>query len=218
MAYNKDNYEDGRLTQKQERFCQEIASGKSQREAYRIAYPNSEHYLENTVDSRASVLMKNKKVIKRLDELRDKMNHKIEWNRTRALNEINYVLEMNKKDMARIEDAYQNEIDMLEGKILQITASISECKDMKQVITKTKEVQDISEKIAKLKKQKRVNSTNINGILNATKILNRMYGLDITKVEVTTSDAERDNMKSLSKEELKALAYANINTRNAEQS
>lgn len=218
MAYNKDNYEERRLTAKQEKFCQEIASGATQREAMLKAYPSRKNWTQQSLDVAASQLMNNKLIIRRLSELRASTEKKVIWNRTRALNEINYVLEMNKKDMARIQDAYQDEIDMLEGKILQITASIAECKDMKQVIAKTKEVQDISEKIAKLKKQKRVNSTNINGILNATKILNRMYGLDITKVEVTTTDTERDNMKSLSKEELKALAYANINTRNPEQS
>lgn len=206
------------LTAKQEKFCQEIANGKTQRQAMLVAYPSRGSWTNESLDVCACNLMKNNKVKLRIEELRSRMEQKIEWNRTRALNEINYVLEMNKKDMARIQDAYQDEIDMLEGKILQITSSIAECKDMKQVIAKTKEVQDISEKIAKLKKQKRVNSTNINGILNATKILNRMYGLDITKVEVTTTDTERDNMKSLSKEELKALAYANINTRNTEQS
>ncbi len=207
-----------RLTAARERFCQEIACGKTQREAMLIAYPARKNWTQQSIDVAASQLIDNKLIITRIAELRARTEKEVIWNRTRALNEINYVLEMNKKDMARIEDACQNEIDALEARILQITSSISECKDMEQVIAKTKEVQDISEKIAKLKKQKRVNSTNINGILNAAKILNRMYGLDITKVEVTTTDTERDNMKSLSKEELKALAYANINTGNTEQS
>ena len=53
MAYNKDNYENNRLTPKQEKFVEEIAKGKTQRQAYLVAYPNSKNYKENTIDSRA---------------------------------------------------------------------------------------------------------------------------------------------------------------------
>lgn len=38
-----------------------------------------------------------------------------------------------------------------------------------------------------------------------------MFGYDITKVEINPKDEERENMKALSVEELKALAYANSN-------
>ena len=38
MAYNKDNYDNQRLTPKQEIFVEEIAKGKSQYEAYTTAY------------------------------------------------------------------------------------------------------------------------------------------------------------------------------------
>lgn len=38
-----------------------------------------------------------------------------------------------------------------------------------------------------------------------------MQGYDITKVEIQATDEERENMKALTKEELKAIAYANSN-------
>lgn len=56
------------------------------------------------------------------------------------------------------------------------------------------------------------------GILNAAKVLNRMYGYDITKVEIQTEDSERENMKELSVEELRAIAYANLNRNNTAKS
>lgn len=70
MAYNKDNYDENRLTPKQELFVDNILEGKTQYEAYITAYPKAKNWLRNTVDSRASVLMNNKKIIKRLMELR----------------------------------------------------------------------------------------------------------------------------------------------------
>lgn len=57
-----------------------------------------------------------------------------------------------------------------------------------------------------------MNGTNTRGILEASKILNRMYGLDITKVEIKEPDSTREYAKQLSLEELRAIAYANRNT------
>lgn len=58
------------LTQKQEIFCQEIIKGKSQRQAYIKAYPNSAKWKENAIDSNASTLYKSTKVKQRLEELK----------------------------------------------------------------------------------------------------------------------------------------------------
>lgn len=57
------------LTSKQEKFAQEIASGKSQAEAYRTAY-DAKNMSANTIHSKASILMSNDKVRARVDEIR----------------------------------------------------------------------------------------------------------------------------------------------------
>jgi hypothetical protein len=54
-----------------ERFAQGMAQGLSQRKAYREAFPNSKKWKDNTVDSRASELCKDSKILGRLQELRD---------------------------------------------------------------------------------------------------------------------------------------------------
>lgn len=210
MAYNKDNYENNRLTPKQEKFVEEIAKGKTQRQAYLVAYPNSKNYKENTIDSRASVLMKNKKVIKRLNELKQSTEKKVEWTRKKALETINYVMEMNQKDIERINEAFNTEIDLKEAKILELGQEMAQCQSIKELANLSKRMQNLTEEIAKLKKQRRTSGTNVRGIYEGAKLLNRMFGFDITKVEITQDDEERNNMKALSKEELKAIAYANI--------
>lgn len=64
---------DVKLTQKQEKFVQELIKGKSQRQAYRAAYPNSKKWKDNVVDVKASELLKNGKVSVRYNELRGKV-------------------------------------------------------------------------------------------------------------------------------------------------
>jgi len=57
------------LTAKQELFCEEVVSGKTQAEAYRIAY-SAQDMKDKTIWSKASELMTNGKVMARLEELR----------------------------------------------------------------------------------------------------------------------------------------------------
>lgn len=205
MAYNKDNYENNRLTPKQEKFVEEIAKGKTQRQAYLVAYPNSKNYKENTIDSRASVLMKNKKVVKRLNELKQSTEKKVEWTRKKALETINYVMDMNKKEIERINEAFNTEIDLKEVKILELGQEMAQCTSIKELANLSKRMQNLTEEIAKLKKQRRTSRTNVHGIYEGAKILNRMFGYDITKVEINQVDEEREEMEKLTAEELKEL-------------
>ena len=61
------------LTDKQERFVQELLKGKSQREAFKIAYPNSGKWKDNVVDVKASELLRVGKVSVRYNELHDRL-------------------------------------------------------------------------------------------------------------------------------------------------
>jgi hypothetical protein len=65
------------LTQKQELFCQAIFKGMTQHDAYITAYDVRPGTLANTIDSNASQLMDDTKVIQRLNELRDRIESKI---------------------------------------------------------------------------------------------------------------------------------------------
>lgn len=52
-----------------EKFAQLVASGESQRAAYRVAYPSAEKWKDEVVDVKASELRKNGKVSVRIEEL-----------------------------------------------------------------------------------------------------------------------------------------------------
>lgn len=62
-----------KLTANQEKFVQELIKGKSQREAYRIAYPRSVNWKDEVVDVKASELLKNGKVLVRYNEINDRL-------------------------------------------------------------------------------------------------------------------------------------------------
>lgn len=53
-------------------FAQEVAKGVSQRKAYRVAFPNSLKWKDETVDSKASVLANSDKVLERINEIKEK--------------------------------------------------------------------------------------------------------------------------------------------------
>lgn len=68
------------LTAKQEAFCQGIADGLGQAEAYRAAY-DAEDMKENSVYVQASKLMKNPKITQRIAELKSQVQEKQLWSR-----------------------------------------------------------------------------------------------------------------------------------------
>ena len=210
MAYNKDNYENQRLTPKQEKFVEEILKGKTQYEAYRIAYPTSVNWTRNSVDVRASNLMDNSKIKLRLEEAGYKQEKKILWTRQKALETINYVMDMNKKDMERIDRAYEDEIQLLNAQIMELSQQMTQETDPRKIYGIAKGMQELTAEIALRNKQRRTNSTNARGIYEGAKILNRMFGYDITKVEISNEDTERDEMEKLTAEELRGI-LANVN-------
>ena len=139
----------------------------------------------------------------RIEELRKKDIAKVEWTRQRALNEINYVLDMNKKDMERIAEAYQQDLDRKDYELQQWVQLLTvDNVDTQQVKA---HINQLLDEMSDIRKRRRVNAVNTNGILNAARTLNRMYGFDITKVEINQEDEERNEMEKLTAEELKQL-------------
>lgn len=215
MAYNKDNYENQRLTPKQEKFVEEILKGKTQYEAYINAYPRAKNWQRQAVDVNASQLMNDTKIKLRLEEYGYKQEKKILWTRQKALETINYVMDMNKKDMERIDRAYEDEIQLLNAQIMELSQQMTQETDPRKIYNIAKGMQELTAEIALRNKQRRTNSTNARGIYEGAKILNRMFGYDITKVEISNEDSERDEMEKLTAEELRSI-LANVNKENTE--
>jgi phage terminase small subunit len=79
-----------KLTAKQEKFCQSIASGMNQTEAYRAAY-STKNMLDKTIWERASIVAQTDKVKARIRNLQAELAAQQLWSRAesaRVLREI----------------------------------------------------------------------------------------------------------------------------------
>ncbi len=90
------------LTTKQEKFVRGLVSGLSQRKAYRAAYPSSEKWKDEAVDSKACNLLKVAKVKARYDELREKAENAAIMTRAQRMITLSDIAQFSKKDDSRI--------------------------------------------------------------------------------------------------------------------
>jgi len=72
------------LTAKQEKFCQSIADGMNQSDAYRAAY-SAGRMKPETVQNNAYNLLKNSEVAARVGELKDALANKALWTREQSV-------------------------------------------------------------------------------------------------------------------------------------
>lgn len=73
-----------KLTAKQEAFCQAIADGLGQADAYRAAY-DAGNMKENSVYVQSSKLMKSPKIAQRVSDLRSEVQEKQLWSREMSI-------------------------------------------------------------------------------------------------------------------------------------
>jgi len=77
-----------KLNVRQEQFVQELAKGKTQRQAYLLAYPSSKKWKPETVDVKASLLANQDKVLVRLEELRREIEEENKISRKKIIDEL----------------------------------------------------------------------------------------------------------------------------------
>lgn len=87
-----------KLTSKQEKFAQEVASGKSQSDAYRVAY-NAFNMAAETICSKASILMTKGNIRARVDEIRAPAVEAAQVTLEAHLQDLLELREQAKKDM-----------------------------------------------------------------------------------------------------------------------
>lgn len=93
-----------RLTDRQEKFVQLLISGKSQREAYKIAYPRSQKWKPNSIDRQASVIFNRPKVLQRYTQLKKEREEAYKeasvWDMIEAANKLKWLLSEASADIA----------------------------------------------------------------------------------------------------------------------
>jgi hypothetical protein len=164
MARSK--YLDDRLTKAQEIFVQELLKGNTQRQAYLKAYPSKKNWKVSSLDSNASVLFKQVKVRHRYDELLNEMREieteKTRWTREQSIETLRYIIDVNKKDLERIDRAAEEELELLHRMMIE---------DPERATSYIKEV-------LKQRKARRASQVNNKGITDAVAELNKMQGFN----------------------------------------
>ena len=95
-----------KLTPKQEKFVQGLVSGLSQRQAYKEAYPNARKWNDNSVDSRASNLFKNDKVLTRYNEIMNEHKEKALWTREEAVEALKWLYKQSVTSIEEHDEGY----------------------------------------------------------------------------------------------------------------
>ena len=100
------------LTPKQEKFAQEVASGKSQADAYRAAF-DCKRSKPQTVIENASRLMADSNVSARVHELKAQLSEKALWSREDSVNALLSVIQ--NPDKQRDVVAAVKELNLMHG-------------------------------------------------------------------------------------------------------
>lgn len=129
---------DVKLTQKQEKYVQELIKGKSQREAYKASY-NAKKMSDNSIDREASLLLKNPKVSQRFNELRGRVIKRTEEKAIITAEEIiQGIADIAKDDISNYLDFSMKEVTLgvIDGEVIKEDRITVDIKDSKTIDTK----------------------------------------------------------------------------------
>lgn len=154
------------LTKPQETFIQELLKGNTQRQSYLKAYPSKKKWKDSSIDTAASNMLKHNKVKTRYQEVLNKMRENEQkntlWTREQSIETLRYVIDVNKKDLDRINDAHEEELEMLH----------------EMMVKDPEEAPKYLKQILKQRKSRRASQVNNKGITDAVSELNKMQGFN----------------------------------------
>ena len=134
-----------KLTPKQEKFCQCVASGMNYTDAYREAY-NAENMQPATINVKACELLKIGKVSVRLNELKAKTEEKLIYSAvqsfdrldrigTEALADKNYSAALKAEELkGKLAGLYVDRVAQTDSKGNDLNPPIVSCKDLLEIM------------------------------------------------------------------------------------
>ena len=163
-----------KLTPQQEKFVNLLVQGLTQRQAYIKAYPNN-RMKTGTIDNYASRVFRTPKVFARyqelLEEFREREKEKSGWTREQSIETLRFVIDTNKKDLERIQQAAIEELELLQ----------------KQVQENPELAPQLIAMMIQQKKKTRANKTNNDALISATAALNQMLGYNEQTINMNGS-------------------------------
>lgn len=157
-------------------FVNAILQGKSKKDAYFLAFPESANKKPvSQIYSAACRFFRNPAVQeeyqKLLTEFQEKEKIKTEWTREQAIETLRFVVDTNKRDIERINQAADEELEILQ----------------EQIAKNPKNAAKLVQELIRKRKQRRANAVNNEGIIKAAAVLNQMHGYNEETVNLNGS-------------------------------
>lgn len=175
---------DGKLTLRQEKFIQCVLQGDSLKNAYLKSFPESFKNV-NSIYVKASLLFNRPAIHERYEELRaiieEELKRKSIWTKERSINELKELLRKNRVESDRYEQAYNDEMEILDKQIAEKENELNNPKGYVSKKLKASLQDDIDTlKMARIQCNRRHQSNkNVNdAILQSIQQLNEMMGFD----------------------------------------
>ena len=156
-------------------FVNAILQGKPQKDAYLLAFPEmakkplSQIYVNSCQFFKKPAVQKEYQ--KLLTEFQEKEKVKTEWTREQAIETLRFVVDTNKRDLQRINKAADEELEILQEKILR----------------EPKKAAKLVQELIRKRKQRRATAVNNEGIIKAAAVLNQMHGYNEETVNLNGS-------------------------------
>lgn len=192
-----------RLTQKQQIFVNEIAKGKTQRQACIIAYPKAKNWATNTIDVRANALMKNEVVKEALQNINKEEKKEVLWTREKATQTILYLIDTAEAEQERIIEAHKKQLQIKQQRIENLEKQWLLAETDKEHLQIEYKLLKAKEDIFKHEKENMVKADLMNAIFKGTNILIKMYGWKDLGWENFSTEEEIE--KTFTAEELREL-------------
>lgn len=185
------------MTYNQEMYVEYILQGYNHRTAFIRAFPSSKSKKPSNIDSAASQLFLKSDVqeyfLKRKAEIQEECRNKAVWSRELAMNELIDLLYTNKKENKRYEEAFYDELDLIDRKIADKEREMRKPRQAKKVIRQlSADVDDL--KYARIQACKRhISNKSVNeAILSSIQQLNEIMDF---KNEALRNLKESENQK-----------------------
>ena len=181
------------LSKNEEAFVAYLAQGYNQTQAYSKAYINSKNMNYGTIATNACNVLKKENVKKYYDEMRRQINETLinqaVWTKEQAINELKDILYKNKRESDRYDQAYDDEMEILDR---LIKGKEEELNNPKKYLSHKKmellqnEIDDLKMQRIKANRRWQSNKSVNDAILQAVLQLNTMLGFDKKEDDKTT--------------------------------
>ena len=126
------------MTYNQEMYVEYILQGYNHRTAFIRAFPSSKSKKPSLIDSQASQLFAKNEVQvyfnKRKAEILEECKNKAVWNKERAMGELIDLQEIKKKENLRYEEAFYDELDLIDKKIEELERQMKKPRIAKKLL------------------------------------------------------------------------------------